>query len=155
MPCPTTDHPSHPILPTARPADANPPTAANPSSPASMPASPSAPFSATTAAHPTSSVADEMMATAASMARRPAPAANSLYSDLEWYAARPGQQPTPLVVQMWIRQAGSLVRQYQELLCQLVEVQVQTLDAYWKVNSQLFAAEEMLGGEPIQEDCTQ
>ena len=157
MPCDNpTDHPNHPIPSTARPADANPPTAANPSSPASMPASPSAPFSATTAAAPTSSAADEMMATAASMARRPAPIANLLYSSLEWYAARPGTPPTPLVVSLWIRQAGSLVRQYQDLLCQLVEVQVQTLDAHWKMNSHLFAAaEEMLGDEPIQEDCTQ
>ena len=94
-----------------------------------------------------------MLATAASLARLPAPAANLLYSSLEWYAARPGQQPTPLVVSLWIRQAGQLIHQYEELLCHLVEVQVQTIDAHWKMNSQLFAAaEELLGGPTTQED---
>ena len=155
MTCPTTARPNHPTPPTAKPTDANPSTGASGPSPASTPASPSALGSATTAAAPTSSAA-EMIAQAARLARQPAPIASLLYSSLEWYAARPGKQPTPLRVQMWIEQADSLVRQYRELLCQLVEVQVQTLDAHWKMNSQLFtAAEEMLGGEPIQEDCTQ
>ena len=157
MPCqPATDHPSHPVRPTAKPPAANPPTAASGLSPASTPESPSAPGSATLTAHPTSSAISEMIATAARLAGQPVPIAISLYYNLEWYAARPGQTPHPTTIRLWKDQAEMLIRRYEDLLCHLVEVQVSILDANRQMEADLFAAaEEMLGGTGYTEICNQ
>lgn len=132
--------------PIASPPAASAPTAAVLPSPAVTVASPPAPGSATAAALPTSS---ESIQRAAQLARQPAPTANSLCSNIEWYAARPNQRPTPLTVHLWMAGASQLVRQYQDLLASLVELQVERLDAQRQMNDQLHAAaEEMPGGPP-------
>ncbi|HRJ40939.1 MAG TPA: hypothetical protein PL105_03620 [Caldilineaceae bacterium] len=114
-----TDHPA-PAAATTATAAAN-----TPQSPTDGEA---ANGSATTAA-------DDMIAQAAALARRPAPTANLLYQSMEWYAARPGQRPTPLVVDLWKRQTERIIHQYQDLLLHLVEVQVATIDFHLNRNT--------------------
>lgn len=109
---------------------------------ASTPASPPAPGSAGDAA---ASTLSEMIAAAAWKARQPAPVANLLYSSLEWYAARPATRPTPLIVSLWINQTGNLIHQYQDLVCHLIEMQVDTIDRRSQANRT----------PSVEEDCIQ
>lgn len=71
----------------------------------------------------------------AAKSRQPAPMATMLYTSMEWYAARPQAAVTPLVVRVWIAQASKLIQQYQDVLCGLVELQVETIDRHNQTNT--------------------
>jgi hypothetical protein len=68
----------------------------------------------------------DMMNQAVVLARAPLPMAKGLADRIQWLC--PGS-PSPLVVQLWITQTTNVIRQYQDLLTHLVEVQVEALDA--------------------------